>query len=129
MKNLIFATILGALLFNSCATTQKFVAPAAENSVQTDKTVEEVWSKVIDLFAENGIPITTIDKSSGLIVASKTSFKDSYTFSKNDKPIDPDAMVLLPNNLKMSMALSPSQISGDCLCTNKERRKQNIDQH
>ncbi|RFS17356.1 hypothetical protein [Emticicia sp. C21] len=49
-------------------------------TVYSEKSVEDVWSKVIDIFATSGITIKIIDKSSGLIVTDDYSFLKSYTF-------------------------------------------------
>lgn len=63
---------------------------------ETNLSYEEVWTRVIDYFAICGIPIETIDKSSGLIVSSNVSFLPYYTREKNGIPINPNAYVVIP---------------------------------
>lgn len=70
--------------------------PDAHFSKETDLSYEDVWSRVIDYFAIAGIPISTIDKSSGLIVASKVSFVNNYTREVHGKPLDEKAYVVIP---------------------------------
>lgn len=70
--------------------------PDTHFSKETDLSYEEVWERVIDYFAIAGIPISTIDKSSGLIVSSKVSFVNNYTREVNGKPLDENAYVVIP---------------------------------
>lgn len=63
---------------------------------ETTLSYEEVWTRVIDYFAISGIPIETIDKSSGLIVSSNVSFLPYYTREKSGSPINPNAYVVIP---------------------------------
>ncbi len=46
----------------------------------SDKSKDEVWSKVIDVFAQKGLTISIIDKSSGLITSNDYSFTSSVTY-------------------------------------------------
>ena len=39
--------------------------------ITSDKNFEQVWDKLIDLFAQKGLPIKIIDKNSGLIISEK----------------------------------------------------------
>lgn len=93
----------------------KGVYPGSHFSQETELNYEEVWTRVIDFFSMAGIPITTIDKSSGLIVASRVSFLSSYTREVNGTPLDPDAYVVIPTVRGMfGNRLEPNaRITGD----------------
>lgn len=54
---------------------------------------ENVWDKLIDLFAQVGIGIKLIDKSSGLIVANSTTVGVTYE-DKNENLADPTAWIV-----------------------------------
>jgi len=86
------------LLLSSCVTLQlKGNYPSPNQFTESSKSFEDVWTKTIDFFAISGIPITTIDKSSGIIIASKMSFVNNYTREGKDKlPIDKTAFVVIP---------------------------------
>lgn len=80
----------------------------------SDKSFEDVWSNLIDLFAQNGLGITLIDKSSGLIIASKTRL--SWTFEdKEGKPLKADADVVLSKKIDPGpmRPYKPSYCAGD----------------
>ncbi len=47
--------------------------------ITTTKSVDEVWSKVIDLFAIKGLSIKIIDKLSGLLTSDPFSFLGKNT--------------------------------------------------
>lgn len=72
------------------------VYPSTNHFGYSDNSYEQVWAKVIDYFAIAGIPITTIDKSSGIIVSSKVSFLNFYTREVKGVPLDPNAYVVIP---------------------------------
>lgn len=80
----------------------------------TDKSVDEVWSKVIDIFATKGITIKIIDKASGLIVTEDYSFLKSYTFETvSGKPVNPNAMVVCSRILNgLGEPMIPEKITG-----------------
>lgn len=94
-----FLLLAGACLMSSCGTTLKLSGSYPESNQYTETSLpyDEVWSKIIDFFAVNGIPISTIDKTSGLIVASSMSFVNNYTREdKQGNMINPDAYVVIP---------------------------------
>lgn len=89
--------IISTLLIGSCAPlrlTGEY--PDTHFSKETDLSYEEVWVRVIDYFAIAGIPISTIDKASGLIVSSKVSFVNNYTREVHGKPQNEKAYVVIP---------------------------------
>lgn len=71
--------VLSLLVFNSCSTQSYSIRGnySPLNSVTTSTPFENVWIKVIDFFAENSIPITTLSKESGLIVANDIQFGEN----------------------------------------------------
>lgn len=81
--------------------------------IKTDKDFETVWSNLIDLFAQKGISIKIIDKSSGLIVSEKTSFKQSYTTELNGKAADPNAWIVLNKVDWMGSEIKPDHVYGE----------------
>ena len=103
-------------VFTSCS-LQKI--PLASNNkpntiYYSDKSREEVWGKIIELFARNGIGISLIDKSSGLIVSYKTNFSNRIT-QENDKGelINPNAYVVSSKVLNsLGMNIFPNEATG-----------------
>lgn len=84
--------------------------------VISEKSFDQVWTNVIDLFATKGLSIKLIDKSSGLIVSEKTSFINDYTFEdKLGKLINPDASVVLETVTYegFNQTLKPEKITGE----------------
>ena len=64
--------------------------------VYSDKSKDEVWSKVIDVFAQKGLSINVIDKSSGIVGTNDYSFANSITHEMaNDMPFDTTAWVVI----------------------------------
>lgn len=64
---------------------------------KSDKSFQEVWDNVIDFFAQKGIAISLIDKSSGLIISVQTDMIWSSENRKTNKMKKPDAWVVLNN--------------------------------
>lgn len=60
----------------------------------TDKSREQVWDQLIDLFAKNGLPISVIDKSSGLIVSNGAQLTWTYEDKKGNL-VNPNASVVI----------------------------------
>lgn len=64
-------------------------------TITTTKSVEEVWSKIIDLFATKGLSIKVIDKSSGLLTSEPFSFLGMNTVeTENGTLANPSAWVV-----------------------------------
>ncbi len=53
-----------------------YVTPPYE--IKTEKSFNLVWDRLVDLFAQNGLSIKIIDRSSGLIVAGFTEMEVTY---------------------------------------------------
>ena len=75
-------------------------------TISTTKSIDEVWSKVIDLFATKGLSIKIIDKASGLITSESFSFIGKNTNETETGTLtDPSAWIVcsVPN---------PGQVDG-----------------
>lgn len=123
MKQIIIKSsllIFSALLFNSCMTMKPL--PLKGNyldkpyEVISDKTFEQVWTNIIDLFATKGLSIKLIDKSSGLIISEKTSFLNDYTFEdKTGNLENPNASVVIEKITYQgyNQSAKPDKITGE----------------
>ena len=94
--------IIAALLLSSCGTTKeiplKGTYPAMPIQISTDKSVDYVWDKLIDLFAQRGLPIKIIDRSSGLIVSDKSILKTTIE-ENNGQLQDNSAWIVVTKKL------------------------------
>lgn len=111
----IFAIAFAALCV-SCSTYRLTGNYADTNHffAETTLSYEEVWTRVIDYFALEGVPISTIDKSSGLIVSSKVSFLNHYTREVGGTALNPNAYVVIPTVRGGFLnVLTPVSIVGD----------------
>ncbi|WP_288531763.1 hypothetical protein [uncultured Bacteroides sp.] len=100
MKKLLLM-LLPFLLLSSCMTMKSTPSHLVgvynvTTSIKTDNPFDEVWNKVIDYFATNGIPIATLEKASGLIVSNKVQLKDAVTIEQDGKPLDKNAYIVIP---------------------------------
>lgn len=91
--------LLSFFCLSSCVTQQSLPLNGKYQDtpfvVYSDKSKDEVWSKVIDVFAQKGLAINVIDKSSGIIGSNEYSFTNHATFEKaNDLPSDTTAWVV-----------------------------------
>ncbi|MHA8061394.1 hypothetical protein PQG22_08975 [Aquirufa beregesia] len=64
------------------------------SSFESNLSVDEVWSKVIDFFSEKGIGIQTLEKSSGIIVSIDYSFRNRFTIEEGTSFKDSTAWVV-----------------------------------
>jgi len=90
--------IAALLLLSSCAgklIPLKGEYPTQPMKIETTKSFNEVWSNVIDLLAEKGLPIKIIDKSSGLII-SNAALLSTTIETKDGSPKDTGAYIVLP---------------------------------
>lgn len=73
MKAMLKAGAVGfaAVMVTSCATMPTY--QEVERSAVLSRTKDEVWGDLVAFFATNSIPIRTIEKDSGLIVAERQS--------------------------------------------------------
>lgn len=81
MKKISYLLIV--VILSSCMVQQSFPLQSKYQetpyTIYSDKSKDEVWSKVIDVFAQKGLAISVIDKSSGLIGSNEYQFGNSMT--------------------------------------------------
>lgn len=86
------------ILLSSCATNYYPVSGSyliAPFSITSNNSKEVVWDKIIDLFAQKGLPIKIIDKSSGLIISEKSTFFTT-TETKQGMLVNKNAWLVVP---------------------------------
>jgi len=92
----------------------------------SDKPYDQVWSNIIDLFAQKGLSIKVIDKSSGLIVSERASFDNNYTFEENGKLKNPNAYLVL-NTVKMAGSkMVPASVTAEWNVRIKTRENKTV---
>ena len=65
-------------------------------AVNSNKSIDTCWLKVMQLFAEKGLGIDKLDRKKGLLVSKKTPLMTAYTFEdKNGQLNNADAWVVL----------------------------------
>lgn len=96
--NLLFLVLV--LVLSSCGPTVYTLKGnyLMESSAVTDIEFDKVWDNVIDYFAQNNIPVATLEKSSGLIVASNVSIGESLVTleDKNGQIMNNNAWFVFP---------------------------------
>jgi len=93
-----FTLIMCICLLCGCSvTTSPLVGKYQDSSVieYSEKSYNEVWNRVIDLLANKGIVINSIDKASGIIVSSDYELFGKYCFETAQKPEDHKAWAVL----------------------------------
>lgn len=114
MKRIVFA----CLMLSGCAVSKviplKGSYPQTPIISSTDKPFDKVWDNIIDYFAQKGIPIRIIDRSSGLIISDKASLSWSFE-DKNGALKSPHAYVVLQTILdKMhEKPFIPASVTGE----------------
>ncbi len=84
------------LLFTSCNVQRTALIGKYQDSsfhIESAKTVDEVWSEVIDLLAAKGISIRIIEEPSGLIVSKESSL--TFSTEVDGHLINPNAFVVV----------------------------------
>lgn len=96
MKRLLL--LIPVVLLFSCS--QKIMPlkgsyPKTPIEITSTKGFDEVWDKLVDLFAQNGLSIKIIDRSSGLIISGSASLP--ATVENKDLSLqDPSAYIVVP---------------------------------
>ena len=98
MKLFFYSTVFIALL-SSCS--QKIIPPVGSYPttpiiITSENSFDKSWDKLIDIFAQKGLSIKLIDRSSGLLVSNKTALIASME-NKNGIPINPSAYIIVPS--------------------------------
>jgi hypothetical protein len=135
MRKLLTCTLaLTVLLLASCTASKEiplkgsYLEPPYQ--ITTDKTTEEVWDQLIDLFAQKGLPIKLIDKSSGLII-SERSLLTTTIEDKEGKLKDDKAFIVVPKRYNRQTGLyvpilSLSDITGEWNVRVKKKGEQSL---
>jgi hypothetical protein len=99
-KAVIVGVIVGVL--NGCVGIPKMMVNQLEGRYQEEpyiikssQSFEKVWVNVVDHFAQKGISISLIDKSSGLIIAKKRFVSTNWTYEENKLPKNSGAYVVV----------------------------------
>src|SRR4051794_29287137 len=94
-----FITVYAELLLFLSGCTYKAVPTTGNHTPKTsqltDHSFDQVWDKLIDLFAEKGLPIKIIDRSSGLIISERSIL--STTIERKDGTLKyANAFIVIP---------------------------------
>lgn len=77
--------LLFAIVLAGCAAPKPVALKGSYRStpmiIETDRTFDQVWDKLIDLFAQKGLSIKVIDRSSGLIVSERAILTSTTEFN------------------------------------------------
>lgn len=78
-------------------------------SIETTKTYEETWSRVLDYIAENNLPINTLEYNLGFIGASsiKMDYRRITAENKNGKPRNDFSWFVMPCSEWTAKVLRP----------------------
>lgn len=119
MRKILFA-IYSACLLVSCSVKTipikgSYLKPPFV--LTTTTPFEKVWDKLIDLFAQKGLPIRIIDKSSGLITSDRAILTTTVE-TKDGKLKNTDAFIVIPQiydpgTRKYSPISKYSDVSGE----------------
>lgn len=95
MKLLLFASLV---FFTGCVSTKvipiKGTYPETPIIINSTKTFDQAWDKLIDIFAQKGLSIRIIDRSSGLIISDKSELSTTYE-NETGKPVDETAFIVV----------------------------------
>ncbi len=100
MKKLTLAFSIITIIITSCVTTNKVISlkgnyPQTPITFKSDAKFDQVWDRLVDLFAQKGLSIKIIDKNSGLIVSDK-SILSTTVENKNGGLQDSSAFIVVP---------------------------------
>ena len=100
MKTLHFLLLL--LLLSGCSYFKvplQHEYPSKPLYGYSDKSVEEVWKRLINVITDEGLDLKFIDKTSGFVLSDDLSIVDQVTIEdKNGKIINPGAFVVSEKN-------------------------------
>jgi hypothetical protein len=87
------------LILVSCAPIKTILPkgsyPSTPMEFTSDKSFDEVWDNLVDVFAQQGLAIKLIDRSSGLIISERSKMMPTIE-GKDNKPLDPTAVIVVP---------------------------------
>ena len=83
------------------------------NTFYTDMPKDEVWGKIVELFSTNGLGISLIDKSSGLIVSNKTDFTNTTTTEMPNGDLVDNKAYIVRETKDLGMGdVKPQEVNG-----------------
>lgn len=90
---------LFSFLLIACSPTQKIIQlkgsyPVPPIEITSSKSFDEVWDKLIDLFAQKGLSIRLIDRSSGLLISGAATLVTTIE-DKNGNLMDSTAHIVV----------------------------------
>lgn len=114
-------TILAACFLIACSPTK--VTPITGTYLKppfilnSSSSFNTVWDKLIDLFAQKGLPIKIIDRTSGLIISDRSILSATYELKVGGLK-DSTALIVLPkfydpNSRKTSTVAMGGQVTGE----------------
>ena len=118
LKSLITLTVVLSFILTGCAVNK--IVPLKGTymdkpfEIITDTPKDQVWDKIIDFFAQNGLSIKIIDRSSGLIISDKSSLNWTFEDAKG-KLYKPLASVVIEKvvDAGTKKAIRPASVTGD----------------
>ncbi|HMT74164.1 MAG TPA: hypothetical protein PKA77_08855 [Chitinophagaceae bacterium] len=99
MKKLSLILTFASVILSSCASYK--VVPFKGTYLEppfkftSTKTYQQVWDNLIDLFAQKGLSIKLIDKSSGLLISNEIVIKHTVE-TKTGSLVNSDAYIVVP---------------------------------
>ena len=97
---LVIKILVLTLCITSCTATKTIPLqgnyPTTPMIFTSEKSFDKVWDNLVDVFAQKGLSIKIIDRSSGLIVSGKALLSATME-DKNGKPKNPDAFIAVPS--------------------------------
>jgi len=83
--------------------------------IETKKSKEDVWNKIIELFATRGLSIKLLDKSSGLIISEKLPFSgnDCTVENENGALVNPNAFIVCDKVVWQTIDYEPQEAVGE----------------
>lgn len=115
------------LLFSSCASS-KLIIPQGNYPVtplvfSSEKPFEKVWDNLIDVFAQKGLSVRIIDKSSGLIISGKSELEATIE-DKSNNLVNPNAYIVIPYFMQFNKRIPITNPNAGAYST-KEQLKAN----
>lgn len=96
MKCLLFASMLFLV---GCVSTKvipiKGTYPETPIVISSTKSFDQAWDRLVDIFAQKGLSIKIIDRSSGLIISTKSELTTTAE-DVNGMPFDKSAFIVVP---------------------------------
>ena len=109
--------IILSFIVLGCTPLQTVVLKGNYNTThqkEINKPLDQVWSSVIDVLAQKGLEVKTIDKASGIVISEKTSFMGAFTIENSDGTLkEPKALIVVePKKSGSGTMVLPEKIHG-----------------